>query len=162
MIQPLPFKRRAFAIAFAFLVPSVALLPLAACQTTTAARYLPKEGAPKLQPRGGGCKVYTHLAGSPLDLPQPHKIVGEVESNRSKEQMREGGEAAIRELEVAACEAGIYAVIDIKVYPGASHEGGATYIGKAAVFVDDNGKILGDRPEESDDGGTSDGKAVAE
>lgn len=153
MIKPMLFARPGYAIVFSFTLLATMLVGTSACQTAKGARYLPKEGAPKLQPRGGGCKVYTHLAGTPLDLPQPHKVVGEVESNRTKEQMREGGDGAIRELEIAACEAGIYAIIDIKVFPGASHEGGATYIGKAAVFLDDKGEILGDRPEEVVDGG---------
>lgn len=128
-------RRMKLALVFVF------LLAASGCPSTrSGVKFEPLPDAPVLEPRPEGCHVDIHERGKPVT--RPHKVVGTLVLEASRDQVQaEGGAGVTERMKTAACTYGIFIVKDIKAYPNAGVQGGVVYEAEAAVLLDENGNI---------------------
>lgn len=123
----------------AALAPLVVVV-VACASTTTGVKWQPRDDAPSLPSRGGGCYVEVYELGNEPE--RPYQVVGVLTLRLSADELQSGGGQGISErFKKAACEYGVFLVKDIKAYPDTTR-GGAEYEAKGAVFLDDNGRPI--------------------
>ena len=119
----------------------LAAIALCACMSTyNNARLKPKDGAPEVEPRGGGCNVEIYEDGQPVT--KPHQDLRTVELDWPQAKIEEQGpEGALKTLKELACEKGAFLILDLRALTLGVGEG-MMYEATFATLLGDDGKPL--------------------